>query len=98
MTHIASATECPIEKFDEIMATNVRSVIFLTKLCIPHIVKTKGTIVNVSSIAGIRPVSLKKKFFISSVKISENFFFRILNFLFTACQRPRWINLQNVWH
>lgn len=36
------------------MNTNVRSVIELTKLAVPHLAKTKGNICNVSSISGLR--------------------------------------------
>ncbi|XP_031626766.1 uncharacterized protein LOC116343033 [Contarinia nasturtii] len=43
-----------IENFDTMMATNVRSVIQLTKLAIfPHLIESKGNVVNISSIAGI---------------------------------------------
>uniref|UniRef100_A0A915HRJ3 Uncharacterized protein n=1 Tax=Romanomermis culicivorax TaxID=13658 RepID=A0A915HRJ3_ROMCU len=42
----------PIEDYDKIMNTNVRSLWIITQLCVPHLIKTKGTIVNVSSIAG----------------------------------------------
>lgn len=37
--------------YDEIMNTNLRAVILITGLAIPHLIKTKGNIVNVSSIA-----------------------------------------------
>ncbi|XP_075256651.1 3-oxoacyl-[acyl-carrier-protein] reductase FabG-like [Convolutriloba macropyga] len=43
-----------IESFDDVIRINARSVIFLTQLCIPELKKTKGSIVNVSSIAGVR--------------------------------------------
>lgn len=43
--------------FDEIMNINVRSVFLLTQLTIPHLKKTKGKIVNVSSVTGLRAVS-----------------------------------------
>jgi len=33
---------------------NVRSVYQLTALAVPHLIKTKGNIVNVSSVAGLR--------------------------------------------
>ncbi|CAG2170839.1 unnamed protein product, partial [Oppiella nova] len=52
---------CPItdaavtRKYDEVMATNVRSVVYLTHLCVEHLEKTKGSVVNISSIAGLRP-------------------------------------------
>lgn len=45
-----------IEAFDKIHNTNVRSVILLSQVAIPHLEKTKGNIVNVSSVAGIRPL------------------------------------------
>lgn len=45
-----------MSEFDRIFDTNVRSVITLTKLCVPHLEKTKGNIVNVSSVAGLKPV------------------------------------------
>ncbi|XP_035659026.1 3-oxoacyl-[acyl-carrier-protein] reductase FabG-like [Branchiostoma floridae] len=41
--------------YDRIMNVNVRSVVTLTQLCIPHLAKTQGTIVNVSSGNGLRP-------------------------------------------
>lgn len=41
--------------YDRVMNTNVRSVIALTKLAVPHLEKTKGNILNVSSAAGLRP-------------------------------------------
>jgi NAD(P)-dependent dehydrogenase (short-subunit alcohol dehydrogenase family) len=33
---------------------NLRSVFFLMQKCVPHLEKTKGNVVNVSSVAGIR--------------------------------------------
>lgn len=50
-------TGLDIKSFDEILNTNVRSVILLTQAAIPHLEKTKGNIVNISSIAGIRPIT-----------------------------------------
>lgn len=44
-------------EFDRLFDTNVRSVINLTKLCVPHLEKTKGNVVNVSSVSGMMPVS-----------------------------------------
>lgn len=45
--------EFTMEDFDWIMNLNLRSVVQLTKLAIPHLIKTKGNIVNVSSVAGL---------------------------------------------
>ncbi|XP_053616929.1 glucose 1-dehydrogenase-like [Plodia interpunctella] len=41
-----------LEAYDAIMKVNVRSVIQLTVLATPYLIKTKGNIVNISSIAG----------------------------------------------
>ncbi|KAK6037165.1 hypothetical protein COOONC_25330, partial [Cooperia oncophora] len=62
-----SIIDTDIEVYDRQMDVNVRSVVMLTRLALPHIIKTKGTIVNVSSIAGPCAVSFscKKAFTIS---------------------------------
>jgi short-subunit dehydrogenase len=44
--------------YDQLMNINVRSVFHLMQLAIPHLKKTKGNIVNVSSVTGLRAVSL----------------------------------------
>lgn len=43
-----------LEQYDKVMNTNVRSVFHLTQLATPHLIKTKGNIVNISSVAGPR--------------------------------------------
>lgn len=40
------------EVYDEIMKINLRAVINVTKAAVPHLIATKGNIVNISSIAG----------------------------------------------
>lgn len=44
------------EQYDQIFNTNVRAIINLCKIAVPHLEKTKGNIVNVSSICGMVPV------------------------------------------
>lgn len=56
--------------YDRIMDTNVRSVIALTKLAVPHLEKTKGNILNVSSAAGLRPKANVLAYCISKSAIS----------------------------
>jgi len=46
-----------LETFDELMNLNLRSVICLTHLSVEHLAKTKGNIVNISSVAGLTPRS-----------------------------------------
>ncbi|XP_030562525.1 uncharacterized protein LOC115763888 [Drosophila novamexicana] len=43
-----------LAQFDRVMNTNVRALYQLTMLATPELVKTKGSIVNVSSVNGIR--------------------------------------------
>ncbi len=45
-----------MEKFDSIIKLDLRSVVQLTHLSIPYLLKSKGTIINTSSIAGMSPV------------------------------------------
>ncbi|XP_035439562.2 3-oxoacyl-[acyl-carrier-protein] reductase FabG-like [Spodoptera frugiperda] len=49
-TNIQDKDVIPV--FDRIMSTNLRAVVVLTHLAVPHLVKSKGNIVNVSSVAG----------------------------------------------
>lgn len=49
-----SIEDTSLEQYDEIMNTNVRAVYHLTMLAVPHLVKSKGNIVNLSSVAGNR--------------------------------------------
>ncbi|XP_005188234.2 3-oxoacyl-[acyl-carrier-protein] reductase FabG [Musca domestica] len=43
-----------LEQYDRVMNTNIRAVYQLTMLAVPELIKTKGSIVNVSSVNGIR--------------------------------------------
>ncbi|XP_068153947.1 3-oxoacyl-[acyl-carrier-protein] reductase-like [Drosophila tropicalis] len=43
-----------LEQYDRVMNTNVRAMYQLTMLATPELIKTKGNIVNVSSVCGIR--------------------------------------------
>ncbi|XP_045511790.1 oxidoreductase UcpA-like, partial [Pieris brassicae] len=44
-----------LEAFDIVTNTNVRGTFYLTSLAVPHLIKTKGNIVTVSSIASSQP-------------------------------------------
>ena len=50
-TPIKIASDNLMSVYDSIFQTNVRAVLLLTKLAGPHLAKTKGVIVNVSSVA-----------------------------------------------
>ncbi|GBP85331.1 11-beta-hydroxysteroid dehydrogenase-like 2 [Eumeta japonica] len=44
-----------LTEFDRVVATNLRAVATLTYAAMPHLVKTKGNIVNVTGIAAVSP-------------------------------------------
>lgn len=43
-----------LDQYDRVMNANVRSIYHLTMLAVPHLINTKGNIVNVSSVNGTR--------------------------------------------
>ncbi|XP_014205547.1 uncharacterized protein LOC106637320 [Copidosoma floridanum] len=43
-----------LEQYDRVFNINVRSIYHLTMLAVPHLINTKGNIVNVSSVTGLR--------------------------------------------
>lgn len=46
-----------VEVLDQVFRLDVRSVYYLTHLVLPYLEKSKGCIVNISSIAAVKPVS-----------------------------------------
>lgn len=51
------ATGINMEGYDQIMAVNLRAAIHLTGLAVPYLIKSKGNVVNISSVAGKMPPS-----------------------------------------
>ncbi len=49
-----STENTSLDDWDKMMDINLRSVFFMMQKCIQHLEKTKGNIVNVSSVAGTR--------------------------------------------
>ncbi|MDQ6788132.1 MAG: SDR family oxidoreductase [Acidobacteriota bacterium] len=49
-----SLEQASLADWDETMNINLRSVFLLMKMCVPYLEKTKGNIVNVSSVTGLR--------------------------------------------
>lgn len=69
-TH-ASIENLKMEDFDTIMTTNVRSVVELTQLAIPHLIESKGNIVNVSSVTGIKSFTNYLAFSMSKAALDQ---------------------------
>lgn len=51
---LGSIENTSLEQYDRIFDINVRSIYHMTMLAVPHLIETKGNIVNVSSVNGIR--------------------------------------------
>lgn len=66
-----NAVDVNLDEFDRIFDTNLRSVIQLTKLCVPYLEKTKGNVVNVSSVAGLRGVPNFMSYAISKAALDQ---------------------------
>jgi NAD(P)-dependent dehydrogenase (short-subunit alcohol dehydrogenase family) len=43
-----------LDAWDKMMNINLRSVFYMMQKCIPHLEQTKGNVVNISSVAGLR--------------------------------------------
>lgn len=52
---VGSICNTTLEQYDDMMELNVKSAFHLIQLAVPHLIKTQGNIVNVSSIAGVLP-------------------------------------------
>jgi len=54
--HISSGTieNTSLTAWDAMMNVNLRAVFYLMQIAAPHLVKTKGNVVNVSSVTGLR--------------------------------------------
>lgn len=66
-----SADDFNITQFDDILNTNLRAVAILTSLAVPHLEKTKGNIVNVSSIAGLKPLKATLSYCVSKAALDQ---------------------------
>ncbi|XP_063891969.1 glucose 1-dehydrogenase-like [Helicoverpa armigera] len=64
-----------IEIFDKVMNTNLRAPVYLTHLAAPHLVKTKGNIVNISSVSALR-IQMQGSFAYSASKAALDHFSR----------------------
>ncbi|XP_060065114.1 3-oxoacyl-[acyl-carrier-protein] reductase FabG-like [Ylistrum balloti] len=51
---LGSIESTSLQQYDKLFNVNVRSVYYLTMLAVPHLIKSQGNIVNVSSVNGIR--------------------------------------------
>jgi len=68
---LGSIENTTVESFDNMMNVNLRSVFKLTKFAIPHLEKTKGNIVNISSVNGIRSFANVLSYCVSKAAVDQ---------------------------
>ncbi len=56
ITHMSRFVDTDAQLFEKIMAVNFSAAVNITRLCLPYIVKNKGLIVAISSVAGFAPL------------------------------------------
>lgn len=66
-----SVVDFDVSQFDHIMSTNLRAAIVLTSLAVPHLEKTKGNIVNVSSIAAIKAFDMYLSYSVAKAGLNQ---------------------------
>lgn len=66
-----AADDFNITQFDDILNTNLRAVAILTSLAVPHLEKTKGNIVNVSSVAGLKAMKATLSYCVSKAALDQ---------------------------
>ncbi|XP_026740270.1 uncharacterized protein LOC113502782 [Trichoplusia ni] len=60
-TEATIADEYLMETFDKTINTNLRSTVYLTNLAVPYLIKTKGNVINISSILGTSTLGNPKR-------------------------------------
>ncbi len=54
--HISTGSieDTPLSEWDAMMNVNLRSVFYLMQLAAPHLIKSRGNVINISSVTGLR--------------------------------------------
>ncbi|KAF5301025.1 hypothetical protein FQR65_LT09008 [Abscondita terminalis] len=60
-----------LEQYDRMMNINVRSLYHLTMLAVPHLIQSKGNVVNVSSVNGLRAFSGVLAYCLSKASVDQ---------------------------
>lgn len=66
-----NVVDLKIDEFDHMMNTHLRSAIRLTNLAVPHLEKTEGNIVNVSSVAGLKALPNLMSYCIAKIALNQ---------------------------
>lgn len=68
---IDNANTVRADEFDRIFDTNCRAAMTLTQLAVPHLARTRGNVVNVSSVVGLRPCKNVLSYSISKAALDK---------------------------
>ncbi|XP_030378162.1 uncharacterized protein LOC115626821 [Scaptodrosophila lebanonensis] len=68
---VGGLADLDIEEFDRVLNTNLRGVVLLTQAALPELLKTKGAVVNVSSVAGLRPFAGALSYGVSKAALDQ---------------------------
>ncbi|KAI6180893.1 putative oxidoreductase YxbG-like protein [Aphelenchoides besseyi] len=60
-----------LENFDYVMDVNLRSLIALTRMAIPHLAKTKGNVVNISSVGSQRVIAISQPYVLTKAALDH---------------------------
>ncbi|CAG9793452.1 unnamed protein product [Diatraea saccharalis] len=60
-----------LETYDKVMTTNMRAVYHLTQLAVPHLISSKGCIVNISCVSGTKPSTMALAYNISKAALDH---------------------------
>ncbi|XP_038207391.1 3-oxoacyl-[acyl-carrier-protein] reductase FabG-like [Zerene cesonia] len=71
ITAMGGIKKSDMASYDKIMAVNTRAVFRLTMLATPHLVQSKGCIVNVSSITSTRPNTISLAYNMSKAALDQ---------------------------
>ncbi|XP_031638573.1 uncharacterized protein LOC116350781 [Contarinia nasturtii] len=66
-----SVVNFDVNEFDRIINTNLKSVVVLTSLAVPHLERSRGNIINVSSICGLRAFDSYMSYCISKAGLDQ---------------------------
>ncbi len=77
ITHMSCFKDLASDLFQTIMAVNFTASVNITRLCLPYLVKSKGQIIAISSVAGFAPLYGRSAY--SASKHAMEGFFRSLD-------------------
>ncbi|KAI5644840.1 enoyl-(Acyl carrier protein) reductase domain-containing protein [Phthorimaea operculella] len=60
-----------MESYDTVMSTNIRSVYHLTMVAVPHLIQSKGCIVNMSCVSSTKPSTMALAYNISKAALDH---------------------------